>query len=170
LNVVHGLVRGVPPTIDLDGERRLQDLLGRLASARLIRSAHDCSDGGLAVTLAECCFGTGGIGAEVSVERSVVLPERPEEERALRDDRLSRVMTLFGESASRVVLSTVPDNATIILEHAAAARVPARIVGETGGNRLRIAVDGHIAVDVSVDDAERVWESAIEHLVTKRVA
>ena len=59
---VHDLVRGVPPALDLAGERALQSLLVELATERLIRSAHDCSDGGLAVTLAECCFGTGGIG------------------------------------------------------------------------------------------------------------
>jgi phosphoribosylformylglycinamidine synthase II len=170
LKVAHGLVRGVPPTIDLDGERRLQDLLGRLASERVIRSAHDCSDGGLAVTLAECCFGTAGIGAEVSVESAAPLPGQPEDERVRRDDHLSRAMTLFGESSSRVILSSAADHATIVLERAAAAHVPARIIGETGGNRLRIAVEGQIAVDVSVDEAERVWESAIEHLVTKRVA
>ncbi len=57
LKVVHGLVRGAPPALDLKAERALQDLLVTLADARLIRSAHDCSDGGLAVTLAECCFG-----------------------------------------------------------------------------------------------------------------
>jgi hypothetical protein len=79
-------------------------------------------------------------------------------------------VTLFGESASRVVLSTAADHATIVLEDAAAARVPARIVGETGGNRLRIAVAGQIAVDVAVDEAEGAWESAIEQLVVKRVA
>ena len=60
LKVVHGLVRGVPPALDLDAERALQALLVALADERLVRSAHDCSDGGLAVTLAECCFDTGG--------------------------------------------------------------------------------------------------------------
>ena len=60
LKVVYDLVRGVPPAIDLAAERALQLLLVALADARLIRSAHDCSDGGLAVTVAECCFDTGG--------------------------------------------------------------------------------------------------------------
>ena len=54
LKVVHGLVRGVPPVLTLERERALQTLLVRLAEARLIRSAHDCSDGGIAVALAEC--------------------------------------------------------------------------------------------------------------------
>ncbi|HWW84099.1 MAG TPA: phosphoribosylformylglycinamidine synthase subunit PurL [Vicinamibacterales bacterium] len=173
LKVVHGLVRGVPPVIDLDLERRLQELLVRLARKHIVRSAQDCSDGGLAVTLAECCFGTGGIGAEVSVGAAAQLPGQSADAPAPRDEGdegILRAVTLFGESASRVVLSTAADHATIVLEDAAAARVPARIVGETGGNRLRIAVAGQIAVDVAVDEAEGAWESAIEQLVVKRVA
>src|SRR5262249_14424754 len=67
LKVVHDLVRGEPPSLDLGAERRLQDLLVALATDRLMRSAHDCSDGGLAVTIAECCFDTNGMGAEVSI-------------------------------------------------------------------------------------------------------
>src|SRR6185503_1473820 len=67
LKVVHNLVRGVPPALDLEAERALQALLVTLAGERLMRSAHDCSDGGLAAAVAECCFDTIGIGAEVSV-------------------------------------------------------------------------------------------------------
>ena len=72
LKIVHGVVRGVPPALDLDAERTLQALLVELAAERLMRSAHDCSDGGLAVTLAECCFDTDGIGADVSIDRLAV--------------------------------------------------------------------------------------------------
>src|SRR5437764_8933346 len=68
LELAHGLVQGPPPAIDLRAERALQDLVVALASDRLIRSAHDCADGGLAVTLAECCFGSGGAGVDVSIE------------------------------------------------------------------------------------------------------
>src|SRR5438093_9825598 len=67
LKVAHNMVRGVPPRLDLDAERALQTLLVTLAGERLVRSAHDCSDGGLAVTVAECCFDSGGVGAEVSL-------------------------------------------------------------------------------------------------------
>jgi phosphoribosylformylglycinamidine synthase II len=67
LKVVHDLVRGMPPALDLDAERAVQRLLVTLADERLLRSAHDCSDGGAAVTIAECAFDTVGIGAEVSL-------------------------------------------------------------------------------------------------------
>jgi phosphoribosylformylglycinamidine synthase len=77
---------------------------------------------------------------------------------------------LFGESASRVVVSVVPDAVTTVLERAAASGVPACVIGQTGGNRLRIAVAGHIVIDQSVDEAERVWSNVIEQYFTKRVA
>jgi phosphoribosylformylglycinamidine synthase subunit PurL len=160
LETLHDLVRGVPPRLNLDAERALQRLMVDLAAERLVRSAHDCSDGGLAVTLAECCFDTGGAGAEVSIEALNVG----------RDSRLNDAVALFGESASRIVVSVSPDNVTEILQRAALAGVLARVIGETGGNRLRIAVAGRVIVDVSVDDAERVWSSAIERVFVRRVA
>ena len=69
-----------------------------------------------------------------------------------------------------VIVSLPADNVTEVLQQAAAARVPARVVGETGGNLLRIAVDGRFAVDMPVGDAERVWSSTIERYFAKRVA
>jgi phosphoribosylformylglycinamidine synthase len=160
LKVLHGLVAGVPPAIDLEAERALQSLLVTLAGERLIRSAHDCSDGGIAVTLAECCFDTNGIGAEISLESVHVAG----------DARIDTAAALFGESASRVLVSVEPDQLTAVLERAAAARVPARVVGSTGGNRLRISVGGTTAIDQSVGDAERVWSTAIDQYFARRVA
>ncbi len=119
LKVVHNLVRGMPPALDLTAERALQTLLVALADGRLVRSAHDCSDGGFAVTLAEGCFDTGGMGAEVSLEGIEVA----------RDPELNVAAALFGESASRAVISVVADNVTTVLERAAAANVPARVIG-----------------------------------------
>jgi phosphoribosylformylglycinamidine synthase II len=160
LKVVHDLVRGVPPALDLDAERALQSLLVALADERLARSAHDCSDGGLAVTVAECCFDTIGIGAEISIEGV----------QTAQDPRVNVAAALFGESASRVVVSVVPEDVTTVLERAATAGVPARVIGQTGGNRLRMAVGGRIAIDQSVGEAERAWSTAIEQYFVKRVA
>jgi phosphoribosylformylglycinamidine synthase len=160
LKQAYGIVRGLPPEIDLTRERALQDLLVALADARLMRSAHDCSDGGLAVAVAECCFETGGIGAEISIRGAQVS----------RDGGLNDAAALFGESASRVVVSVAPDDVTAVLERAAKAGVPAAVIGQTGGNRVRMAVDGRIVVDRAVDEAERVWSSAIERYFVKRVA
>src|SRR5262249_43141334 len=150
LKTMHGVARGVPPALDLQAELALQSLLVTLATERLLRSAHDCSDGGIAVTIAEGCFDTRGIGAEVSVEGVEVA----------RDARLNTAAALFGESASRAIVSVVPDQLTAVLDHAARLRVPARVVGETGGNRLRLSVGGAVAVDEPIDAAERVWSTA----------
>jgi phosphoribosylformylglycinamidine synthase len=160
LKVIHDTVRGGPPLLDLDAERALQRLLVTLADDRLVRSAHDCSDGGLAVTIAECAFDTTGIGAEVSLDGVQVSG----------DATINIAASLFGESASRVVISVVPEHVTTVLRHASAAGVPARVIGQTGGSRLRMAVAGAIVIDQSVDEAERVWSTAIDRYFAQRVA
>jgi phosphoribosylformylglycinamidine synthase len=160
LKTVHDQVRGVPPALDLARERALQDLIVKLAGERLIHSAHDCSDGGLAVTLAECTFGSNGIGAEVSLERVAVSSR----------ERINVAAALFGESASRVAVSAPPGNVTEVLQRAAASGVPARVIGETGGNRLRMAVAGSIEVDVSIEQAEQAWSDVIERMFRRKVA
>jgi phosphoribosylformylglycinamidine synthase len=160
LKIVHGLVRGVPPSIDLDRERALQALLVDLADRRLMRSAHDCSDGGIAVTLAESCFDTGGVGADMAIESAAISA----------DDGTNRAAALFGESASRVLVSVGVDGVSRVLSRAAEAGVPARVVGRTGGSRLRIAVAGQLAIDLSIDEAERAWSSAVERYFQRRVA
>jgi phosphoribosylformylglycinamidine synthase len=160
LKVAHGVVRGLPPELDLETERALQSLLVELANARLMRSAHDCSDGGLAVTLAECTFDSDGIGAEVSID-AVAVSKRTD---------TSRAAALFGESASRVIVSVAADSTAKVLERASAAGVPARVIGRTGGDTIRIAVGGERAVALAVADAERAWSNAVEQYFAKRVA
>jgi phosphoribosylformylglycinamidine synthase len=160
LKIASGLVRGLPPVLDLARERALQRLVVDLAAEGLVRSAHDCSDGGLAVTVAECAFGAGGMGAEISIEAVA----------AGRDPRTNDAAALFGESASRVVVSTPPDRVAEVLQRAAALGVPARVIGKTGGSRLRMAVAGRVVVDVSVEEAERVWSSGVGKHFARRVA
>jgi phosphoribosylformylglycinamidine synthase subunit PurL len=160
LKVEHGMVRGLPPALNLDVERSLQDLLVALATEGLIESAHDCSDGGLAVTLAECCFDTGAIGADVSISRTGIS----------KNETLNTAAALFGESSSRVIVSARPGHVATVLERAAAGNVPARVIGRVGGDALRIAIDGQLAIEVAVAEAERAWTSAIEHYFARRVA
>jgi phosphoribosylformylglycinamidine synthase len=148
--VVHGLLKGQPPTLDLAREAALQRVLVEGAASGLIQSAHDCAEGGLAITVAECVFGT-GLGAVVDLN-GVGAP----------DERFSAVTTLFGESASRVVVSVAPQQVPDLLSLAARERVPATRLGEVGGAAIRIAIDGVPAIETSVADAERVWSTAIE--------
>ncbi len=159
LKVMHGLVRGQPPAIDLNREKALIGLLVRAAAAGLLQSAHDCSDGGLAVALAECSFESGGIGLDADV---------PAVREAGVTDTTSAA--LFGESASRAVVSVAEGDRGPLLEMAAAADVPALAIGTTGGARLRIRVGGRDAVDCSVAEAELVWATAIEQKFAGRAA
>jgi phosphoribosylformylglycinamidine synthase II len=159
LKVLHHMVRGVPPALDLERERRLIALLGTAASAGILRSAHDCSDGGLAVTLAECAFDTGGIGCDVNI------PGVPGHAVASTD-----IATLFGESASRVVVSAHGSDTSALLRMAADTGVPAKLIGRTGGGRIAIRVDDRAVLDVSVDEAEQLWSTAIARHFRGRAA
>ena len=160
LKVVHGLVRGRPPSLDLGRERALQRLLIEAAADSLLESAHDCAEGGLAVTLAECCFDSGGIGAEVAVLGQTI-DGRPD---------LSLVATLFGESASRVVVSVAEQQADKVMTRAAQAGVPATILGRTGGARVHVSVDGTAVIDMPVAAAEQIWTTGFSRYFGSRAA
>jgi phosphoribosylformylglycinamidine synthase len=154
LKVVHGLVRGRPPRLDLDRERALIALLTRAAAAGLLQSAHDCSDGGLAVTLAECAFDSGGVGLTVD------LPEVAGGARA----------ALFSESASRAVVSVKAADRARLMQLAAELGVPVRAIGRTGGTAITIAIADAVVVECSVAEAELIWTSALGRYFAGRAA
>jgi phosphoribosylformylglycinamidine synthase len=159
LKTVHDLLRGKPPALDLVREAALQRLLVDLAATGATRSAHDCAEGGFAVTLAECCFENGGIGADVSVPS------------AASDGGVDRLAaTLFGESASRVIVSVTPNRVNEVLHAAKTAGVSAARIGRTGGSAIRIAVDSEIVIDCAVADAEARWSTALGASLEGRAA
>jgi phosphoribosylformylglycinamidine synthase len=148
LAVMHGLLSGRPPALDLAREKALQRVLVDGVAAGLIRSAHDCSEGVLAVTVAECCFDS-GLGVDVSINAVASTPG------------FGDVATFFGESASRVVVSVDAAYADELMRTAAAAGVPAVRIGAVGGDRIRIAIDGRAAIDEPLAEAEHIWSTAI---------
>jgi phosphoribosylformylglycinamidine synthase subunit PurL len=162
LKTLHQTVKGQPPAIDLDRERRLIELLGRAAVSGILRSAHDCSDGGLAVTLAECAFDTGGIGCDVDI------PALSKDEHEPAVMGLARV--LFGESASRAVVTVRPSDRAALMQFATELGVSAKLIGKTGGSRLVLRIAAETAIDVAVDEAEREWSSAIARYFKSRAA
>jgi len=159
LKVVHGLVRGVPPALDLKGEQALITLLTTGASRGLIRSAHDCADGGLAVTLAESAFDTAGIGLDVNV---------PAAEGSDAGSFIGVAASLFGESASRAVVSVAQTDRTAFLQLAAERGVQAVVIGTTGGSRIKVAIDGTPALDASLNEAESVWSGSLGGYFVRR--
>jgi phosphoribosylformylglycinamidine synthase len=159
LKTMFGAIRGVPPVIDLECERRLQQLLVDTIAAGRIRSAHDCAEGGFAVTLAECCFEGGGFGASVAIAA------------AASDGGVDRMAaSLFGESASRVIVSAEPQHTAAVLEAAAQAGISAARIGRTGGSTIRIEVDGAVAIECPVTTAETRWGTALQRLLEGRAA
>ena len=153
LKQIHRMVRGLPPPLSLARERALQRVLVAAAADQLLESAHDCAEGGLAVTLAECCFQNGGLGLDVTLPRAAV---------DARAD-LALAATLFGETASCAIVSVAERHVDDVLARAAAAGVPAAAIGRVGGSRYRLAVEGTPVVDVSVAKIERVWETGLSH-------
>jgi len=138
----------------------------RASGAGILRSAHDCSDGGLAVTLAECAFDTGGMGFEVdapSLASGIVHGVDPA-------SPIGLVAALFGETASRAVVSVRRDDRAMLLQMAADAGVPAQLIGKTGGSRLMIRCGGKTVIDTAVADAERIWSDAIARHFKGRAA
>jgi phosphoribosylformylglycinamidine synthase len=154
LKVLHGLVQGRPPELDLERERRLIDLLVRAASAGILRSAHDCSDGGVAVTIAESAFDTGGIGCTVDVP---ALHQRADSTTESIDENGA----LFGESASRAVVSVKTADRAALIQLANTSGVPTKLIGTTGGSRLILRVGGRAVIDLPLDLAEGIWTRAI---------
>ena len=149
LATMHGKVSGRPPAIDLKREAALQSLILQLVRNGIVDSAHDCSEGGLAIALAECTFDTANIGVDVNLPRAF-------------DGALAVNATLFGESASRIVVSVPTDRVDAVIAGADAAGVPATVIGQTGGARIRISVDRQIAIETTVASAEQAWATAIE--------
>lgn len=148
LAALHGKMQGAPPALDLNRETALQRTVLSAIRQGLLRSAHDLSEGGLAVALAECTFGQ-QMGATVELATG-----------GLRLDSI-----LFGESQSRVVVSVAPDKADALRELAARENVPVEIIGKTGGDALTVSIDGRKAIHLPVTQMKEAWREAIPCLL-----
>ena len=146
---------GLVPKIDLHTEVAVQTVCLEAAEAGLLKSAHDCADGGLAVALAECCFSSlsrHAIGASVSLPE--ILPDG-------QTDSLLAASTLFSESPSRIIITFPESSRDAIESFAAQENCPFTIIGHVGGNRLRIAVGEDEAISADVRQLETVWRSSL---------
>ncbi|MFM9109469.1 MAG: AIR synthase-related protein, partial [Prochlorococcaceae cyanobacterium] len=145
LEVIHGAVTGRPPEVDLALEGAVQALLRRAIAAGLLASAHDLSDGGLAVALAECCIAA-GLGAGIDLPASAVRPDR----------------LLFAEGGARVVVSVAPEDAAAwaaALEHAGVPTTALGVVADDG--QLAVALAGQLLLRQPVEKLATAWEEAI---------
>jgi phosphoribosylformylglycinamidine synthase len=142
LKLIHGLTRGTPPWIDLKMERAVQDCCREAIEQRLLRSAHDISDGGLAVALAEC---------------SISGPEKPLGVRIERHEMIRGDALLFSESQSRIVVSLAEKNLGELKEVAARRGVPLQVIGSVGGNRFTIQQ----LVGLPVEELRAAWAGGL---------
>jgi phosphoribosylformylglycinamidine synthase len=142
LKTVHGLTRGTPPWIDLKLEQAVQSCCIAAIERGLLRSAHDVSDGGLGVTLAECCISG---------------PEKPlgvriETREMIRGDAL-----LFSESQSRIVVSLAEQDLPQLEDIASQYNVPMQAIGTVGGTRLIVQP----LLQLPVDELRSIWANGL---------
>jgi phosphoribosylformylglycinamidine synthase II len=151
---IHGIVAGAPPAMDLAAEKRLMDALVTLAAEGALRSAHDVSDGGLAVALAECCFAAASeLGASFEFRISNFEPVEA---------------ALFGERGARAVVSVAPDGIARAEQIARQYGVRAERLGTVTRGGFRIQVNGAAVVSDSVSSLRDVWAGALERALEIR--
>ncbi len=158
LKIIHKLDKGKPPHLNLDMEYRVQEVCLNAIHDGIIKSAHDCSEGGIAVALAECCISSKNtaIGAEITLPAHPVRGSASDGAHTMRRDAL-----LFGESQSRIVVSLAQDDVSKIMSIADKHGIPAIVIGKVGGKRLKI--DG--IIDLSVNELVAVWKDSLERLL-----
>jgi phosphoribosylformylglycinamidine synthase subunit PurL len=143
---IAGIVAGQPPAIDLAAEKRLQHCLVALAAAGEIQSAHDISDGGLAVTIAESCFAASNLGARI-----------------IADDAAPAESAVFGECGARAVVSVSESSINAVLEIARRQGVTARRLGQVTGNGIfSIQYHGSVIIEESVAALRDIWSHSLE--------
>ena len=149
VKVCHGLKVGPPPHVDLEHEIQIQDAVRELIHAGLVKSAHDCSEGGLAVTIAESCFNPHHrFGADVDLGTSQADP----------------TMILFNESQSRIVISVAPENLERTMSILRERGVPFQQLGKVGGDQLRIQIENE-KLAWPIGDLYDNWWNAIRRAV-----
>ncbi len=149
VKVCHGLKIGPPPHVDLPHEIKIQSAVRDLIREGLVKSAHDCSEGGLAVALAECCFNPDELfGAKI----------------ALNAGDTSATTVLFNESQSRIVISVAPENLDNTMSIFRDRDVPSQQLGQVGDNELRIQVNDE-SFAWAIADLYDNWWNSIRRLV-----
>jgi len=152
LSVLAGETSGAVPRLDLEAEKAVQKVCLDAIRAGLVRSAHDCSDGGLAVALAESCFSSyrrNAVGARIDLSEHAKL-SGPQ-----------RAALFFGESPSRIIISLKPEHVAEVKNIAGQAGVDCAVIGETGGAELSVACDGESLIEITVASLEEIWRNAL---------
>ncbi|AEE96816.1 phosphoribosylformylglycinamidine synthase subunit PurL [Mahella australiensis] len=143
LNIIYGMQKGKVPDINLEKESSVQKAALKAIQEGIISSAHDCSDGGLAIALAESCI-SGRKGAYVNLKFDI------------RTDAL-----LFGESQSRILISLKPEYLDKLFVICESFGVPCQVIGTVCGDRLNVDVNGNKVVQLPIEEMKDKWEGTI---------
>jgi phosphoribosylformylglycinamidine synthase II len=155
---IAAIVAGEPPAIDLAAEKRLIDCLVALAAEGSLQSAHDISDGGLAVTLAESCFAASSSGVGAGLAPPVLGATV-----RLTNDSASAEHALFNERGARAIVSVTPSKLAAVLDIARQYNVGAHELGKvTRGDAFRIEHKGRAVIDSSIETLRDAWAHSLE--------
>jgi phosphoribosylformylglycinamidine synthase II len=143
LQIIYNQKKGPLPKLDLDLEKRVQDTVLEAIQKGLVASAHDCSEGGLAVALAECCItdAKNQLGASVKLDGAKIRPDA----------------LMFGETQSRIIVSAKPEKAAEIEKLCKKNKVPVSRLGTVGKESLKI--EG--LIDLKAAEMDKAWRGSI---------
>ena len=152
LKVVHGRKEGLPPRLNFELELRIQETLSSLIQHGFVQSAHDCSEGGFGVALAECC-----ISGEIKRGASVHIGNAT--------DRMD--LLLFNETQSRAIISVSPENTDAVEKHCAAGDTPLTRLGVVGGTGL-VVTNGQETLTWEIAELYKTWYCSVEDIMSTR--
>ena len=149
LKIIHNKIQGNPPELDLDYEQKIQQACLEAIYSNIVKSAHDCSEGGLAVALAECCISSSDrqTGAQIVLDSKI------------RTDAL-----LFGESQSRIVISLNKENLPRLMKIASRYEVNCSVIGEVKGERLKI----NNWIDLPLRQVKEAFDSSLQKIMEQK--
>ena len=146
LKIMFDRSEGKPPVLDRKHEKQVQDFCWELIQKGFISSAHDCSEGGLAIAVAESCFSYGGqtLGATLTLEST------------LRNDTL-----LFGETQSRIIISFPEERINEIEDLAMAFPVDFSLIGKVGGSNFTVTVNEEEVIKQEINTLKEIWKTSL---------
>ena len=142
------LSAAIPPAIDLAAEARLIETLVALATQGLVASAHDLSDGGLAVALAECAIASDGLGADANLESAG-----------------PAALSLFSETGARALVTTAESSLADVLRNAAKCGVAAHVLGRVTRGDFHLRHNGVTVIRDTIGVLHSIWSGALETAV-----
>jgi phosphoribosylformylglycinamidine synthase len=152
LKQIHRLIKGDAPDLNLELEKAVQKTTLEAIMKGLVSSAHDCSEGGLVVALAECCVSNREDMIGAVIDRLTF---------DIRKDAL-----LFGESQSRIILSCKKEYINEIANIARRNNAPFQIIGRTGGKQFKIVAGGRELINLFLEKMAEKWAYSLESLIS----